>query len=99
MVVVDPVEFCCWFQSTFPRGERRLLNEVTEDRKVFQSTFPRGERPYMTGDQVTHNGVSIHVPTRGTTDIPCAIIIARDFVSIHVPTRGTTTSDKLHKLG
>ena len=33
------------FQSTFPRGERLLVQFYTIAKKVFQSTFPRGERP------------------------------------------------------
>ena len=33
-----------WFQSTFPRGERRKNSKQTLTSCMFQSTFPRGER-------------------------------------------------------
>ena len=33
------------FQSTFPRGERRIHTVHNPVRAIFQSTFPRGERP------------------------------------------------------
>ena len=33
--------------------------------------------------------ISIHVPTRGTTQDVCSMVIPAD-ISIHVPTRGTT---------
>ena len=32
------------FQSTFPRGERRLIPCRNQQTREFQSTFPRGER-------------------------------------------------------
>ena len=35
------------FQSTFPRGERRLIPTNYHIGRVFQSTFPRGERPMV----------------------------------------------------
>ena len=56
---------------------------------IFQSTFPRGERHgyYLQMDDPLE--ISIHVPTRGTTEL--ALKKALSYViSIHVPTRGTT---------
>ena len=32
------------FQSTFPRGERRITARIGDMPPLFQSTFPRGER-------------------------------------------------------
>ena len=54
------------FQSTFPQGERRFL----EDENIpvrFQSTFPQGERRRESPDSGKPIMVSIHVPARGTT--------------------------------
>ena len=77
------------FQSTFPRGERLRRFLFYMIKLSFQSTFPRGERQNCLQKERRINYVSIHVPTRGTTqrsrDIPTT-----PEVSIHVPTRGTT---------
>ena len=35
------------FQSTLPRGERRLSASVLSYSLIFQSTLPRGERHYL----------------------------------------------------
>ena len=35
------------FQSTFPRGERRVANILSVHFFLFQSTFPRGERQQL----------------------------------------------------
>ena len=55
------------FQSTFPRGERRAVGIQRNRMEEFQSTFPRGERQADRGGDAGYDGVSIHVPARGTT--------------------------------
>ena len=57
------------FQSTFPHGERQHLTCIDCIRAVFQSTFPHGERLLVRYNQDGVEGVSIHVPARGTTKI------------------------------
>ena len=42
---------------------------------VFQSTFPRGERRRLFDFMVVFDGVSIHVPTRGTTFVINTFIV------------------------
>jgi len=55
------------FQSTLPRGERRVTQSCERIRTMFQSTLPRGERP-MTHDKLElPQQVSIHAPARGAT--------------------------------
>ena len=57
----------CGFQSTFPRGERRLKPDTINGIIPFQSTFPRGERHTCISHVTTGHGISIHVPSWGTT--------------------------------
>ncbi len=57
------------FQSTFPRGERRLSIDLCQILPRFQSTFPRGERLSKRGGAKAALQISIHVPARGTTAI------------------------------
>ena len=50
------------FQSTFPRGERRITARIGDMPPLFQSTFPRGERPntaLKTGYYVNFNPRSL----------------------------------------
>ena len=54
---------------------------------LFQSTCPRGARRYY-HDIKESRGISIHVPTRGTTQLTLCSFLGE--ISIHVPTRGTT---------
>ena len=42
---------------------------------TFQSTFPRGERRRLFDFMVVFDGVSIHVPTRGTTFVINTFIV------------------------
>ena len=79
------------FQSTFPQGERPILNkQEIINFKVSIHVPARGTTVYeVTRDRYTN--VSIHVPARGTT----VYEVTRDRytnVSIHVPARGTTSS-------
>ena len=63
---------------------------------LLRTAFPRGERPSGTFRSSYSSGVSIHVPTRGTT--LCGQCQCHgSAVSIHVPTRGTTDID-VYKL-
>ena len=55
------------FQSTLPRGERRLQIWVMKCSLRFQSTLPRGERRLSLEHSVPHITISIHAPTRGAT--------------------------------
>ena len=57
------------FQSTHPRGVRRLGARLLYDRPpVFQSTHPRGVRPVsLAGSLLLAWQVSIHAPAWGAT--------------------------------
>ena len=81
------------FQSTFPRGERPYVLQLVLKFCQFQSTFPRGERQSNLDGNIAGNGVSIHVPTRGTTHGAVKGSCGKR-VSIHVPTRGTTAASR-----
>ena len=78
------------FQSTFPQGERP---ERRKSARLPQQSFNPRSRKGNDGDKIIlwtcREGVSIHVPARGTTHQ--ARISPPGFaVSIHVPARGTT---------
>ena len=66
------------FQSTLPRGERRITGILEMFPQVFQSTLPRGERPCGRRLIWCVGYISIHAPTRGAT-----IIQAESCVAIH----------------
>ena len=55
------------FQSTHPRGVRRVLSYQREALGLFQSTHPRGVRLNLAGDIFRISGISIHAPTWGAT--------------------------------
>ena len=55
------------FQSTFPQGERPIIQHHCARSKPFQSTFPQGERREVIRTILRICNVSIHVPARGTT--------------------------------
>ena len=59
------------FQSTFPRGERRVVSCIWSVLFKFQSTFPRGERLISLVEIETPMLISIHVPAWGTTLWDC----------------------------
>ena len=58
------------FQSTFPQGERLIFSIIYRNWQKFQSTFPQGERLHKSDVEKMTCYVSIHVPARGTTNIP-----------------------------
>src|SRR3990170_41368 len=63
----------CIFQSTLPRGERKLINIAEMIIGLFQSTLPRGERR-PGGAQHGHcRGISIHAPAGGATVLDTGI--------------------------
>ena len=55
------------FQSTLPRGERRLIYYYVCHTVPFQSTLPRGERPCCIFCSIHSISISIHAPARGAT--------------------------------
>ena len=55
------------FQSTLPRGERRLIMRSKLPAAEFQSTLQRGERQQFAKFMELLHGISIHAPTRGAT--------------------------------
>ena len=83
-----------WFQSTRPRGARRLCSTVTPFRSRFQSTRPRGARRDGYRDRCAVILVSIHAPAWGATRRVHAHGGRRP-VSIHAPAWGATSSLRL----
>ncbi len=59
------------FQSTRPRGARRIVPLPELAYSMFQSTRPRGAR--LAGDfkRIDSRGVSIHAPAGGATVLGC----------------------------
>ena len=88
-----------WWTGRFnPRphkGNDDRANEVSDRIEQFQSTSPQGERPIWEMGPNNNRRVSIHVPTRGTTDKDGIPLFGWE-VSIHVPTRGTTFPVNIH---
>ncbi len=74
-VQVDPcVPRCHEFQSTLPRGERRLCNATCISIiDEFQSTLPRGERRLSRHGRARRALVSIHAPARGATRLTISV--------------------------
>ena len=76
------------FQSTFPRGERRLFQRI---RAIILNFNPRSR---VGNDPTKYSwtkikGISIHVPAWGTT-INNVSGVFLSHISIHVPAWGTT---------
>ena len=57
------------FQSTLPRGERRMTVKRALSFHLFQSTLPRGERRCRVRNISISHMISIHAPARGATSI------------------------------
>ena len=81
------------FQSTFLREERLATACNGLSPLLFQSTFLREERPFAISLVCLLMYISIHVPTRGTTNVLKNVVVSC-CISIHVPTRGTTGVSK-----
>ena len=71
------------FQSTHPRGVRRLLTLKDVAYYQFQSTHPRGVRPFSSRVRQQFSQVSIHAPTRGATSFCYLCITFHVFQSTH----------------
>ena len=56
------------FQSTHPRGVRRVRPAKVLLFSLFQSTHPRGVRPLKHNIMPSNNEISIHAPTWGATN-------------------------------
>ena len=82
-------EFYCEFQSTLPREERHVLEQLDYEPIEFQSTLPREERPWTFPVVLIDFAISIHAPTRGATFRYEARYTGL-VISIHAPTRGAT---------
>src|SRR3972149_6229278 len=78
------------FQSTRPRGARRMWWFNLRRRLAFQSTRPRGARLYGVRLTLAGEGVSIHAPTWGASRFSLRLLVIF-MVSIHAPTWGATT--------
>ena len=59
------------FQSTHPRGVRRLIRPNYGQKSPFQSTHPRGVRPSFSSLLSPLLYISIHAPARGATVFFC----------------------------
>ena len=79
------------FQSTLPRGERRVSILQSLYSHKFQSTLPRGERLEYNIKNPLVITISIHAPTRGATVVTGNKQQTTNNISIHAPTRGATT--------
>ena len=76
------------FQSTLPRGERRLQIWVMKCSLRFQSTLPRGERhkrPLFFVCEANFNPRSHEGSDQTLSSVRCS-----PQISIHAPTRGAT---------
>ena len=79
------------FQSTHPRGVRRVFPVCGRAARWFQSTHPRGVRPARHAYITDGSQVSIHAPAWGATPaIPPTA--APTPVSIHAPAWGATAT-------
>ena len=85
------------FQSTLPRGERRIFYQIAAGNRKFQSTLPRGERQSLIPSGAVSNPISIHAPTRGATHVFLLLCLLCP-ISIHAPTRGATSMLLLKKV-
>ncbi len=81
------------FQSTLPRGERRITIHIFGDQ--LQDFNPRSHE----GSDITNTSfililmaISIHAPTRGATK-SCGGVPRIKAISIHAPTRGATEEE------
>ena len=79
------------FQSTLPRGERRILASEFARNGKFQSTLPRGERHDALKDIQQSPLVSIHAPAWGATKMVASSRRVLP-VSIHAPAWGATST-------
>ena len=81
------------FQSTCPRGARRLTTCRGRTTRSFQSTRPRGARLAEVDSNWWERHVSIHAPVRGATAAISPQLCPMR-VSIHAPARGATIAPR-----
>ena len=78
------------FQSTLPRGERRLQISCHTTNHYFNPRSREGSDPGLENDRRYALKISIHAPARGAT-----VLEDRDAgyikISIHAPARGATS--------
>ena len=79
------------FQSTLPRGERRVTARISWTCGEFQSTLPRGER-HGGRERCTGNARFQSTLPRGERRECQQIYPILLGISIHAPTRGATTT-------
>ena len=84
------------FQSTFPRRERHNIKLSSYLLDCFNPRSREGNDIPVEGGFKVVKYVSIHVPAKGTTNLP-AVFMAYFCVSIHVPAKGTTESRRRWK--
>ena len=77
------------FNPRSHEGSDRCPNGKCGMHIEFQSTLPRGERRFLCRGKRLDNGISIHAPTRGATEVR-EIVEETVKISIHAPTRGAT---------
>mgnify|MGYP006983794520 CR=1 FL=1 len=77
------------FQSTLPRGERRICLLSAVHTTDFNPRSHEGSDVYDIMESVADAGISIHAPTRGAT-ILLVLSNLLSSISIHAPTRGAT---------
>ena len=71
------------FQSTHPRGVRRVDIQQLAQVLRFQSTHPRGVRHHDLSDSVVLLDISIHAPAWGATGVSGATAPGERFQSTH----------------
>ena len=76
------------FQSTFPRGERHYINQLSLWNLDFNPRSRVGNDAIFATES-NFCDISIHVPAWGTTDVPLSSGETM-CISIHVPAWGTT---------
>ena len=79
------------FQSTLPRGERRIVGNLQRQPERFQSTLPRGERPMLKRERRAKWKFQSTLP-RGERRWPPPRRWPQHNISIHAPARGATKS-------
>ncbi len=77
------------FQSTSPRGGRRIWSGMMPLVRLFQSTSPRGGRQFAPAIVICPPGFQSTSPRGGRRHGNC-LFLCVSLISIHVPTRGTT---------
>ena len=85
------------FQSTLPRGERRLDTKAMKCNNKISIHAPTRGATAVENPVGIISGISIHAPTRGATGKRS---YKKEFqhISIHAPTRGATKYSKTTKI-